>query len=62
MTKNDARNILIHHNKWRRGQVTVMMRPRDLGDAVDTICEPPTIAQSIRDAAINWPQYSGEME
>lgn len=62
MTNNEARDILMHHNRWRRGAGIDMQHPQAIGIAIDTICEPPSIAQSIRDAAINWPQYLGDVE
>ena len=28
----------------------------------EALCQTPAISQSIRDAAINWPQYLGDVE
>lgn len=62
MTKNEARDILTRHNKWRRGAYMPMQNQQAIGIAIDAICEPSSIAQSIRNAAINWPQYLGDVE
>lgn len=86
MTKNKARDILTHHNLWRRGKSENMPNAKELGLAIDaaivalsdsesldlTIAyqsgffdgkrSKSFIAQSIRDAAINWPQFLGGVE
>jgi len=86
MTKNEARDILMHHNLWRRGEADNMPDVKQLGMAIDAaivaLSDPESldltiayqagffdgkrckssIAQSIRDAAINWPQYLGDVE
>lgn len=86
MTKNEARDILMHHNLWRRGEADNMQDVKQLGIAIDAAivalgdsesldltiayqsgyfdgkrCK-SSIAQSIRDAAINWPQFLGDVE
>lgn len=51
MTKQEAREILNRHNKWRRGGKTCL-DPVTVGLAIDTLTAPNEIAQSIREAAI----------
>lgn len=62
MTKSEAKQILKLHNEWRRGGALNMQSPKDIGLALSVVCRPNEIAQSIRDAAINWPQYLGDVE
>ncbi|WP_395005788.1 hypothetical protein [Undibacterium sp.] len=54
MTKNEARIILKGHNQYHRGAGITMQNNKIIGVAIDELCEPPSIAQSIRHAAINW--------
>lgn len=86
MTKNEARDILMKHNMWRRGAGIDMQHPQAIGIAIDAAIialgdsesldltvayqsgyfdgkrSKSSIAQSIRDAAINWPQFLGDVE
>ena len=44
MTPQEATKILRHHNEWRRydgpiGQGPEMTSPKNLGEAIDTVCE-----------------------
>lgn len=60
MTKTEARKILKAHNEWRRGGDGDMESPKLLSQAMDTLCEPPTISQALRDAAVNLPSFLSE--
>lgn len=62
MNKHEARAILTHHNLWRRGEADHMVSTAQLGISIDVVCQNSAITQSIRDAAINWPQYLGDVE
>lgn len=52
MTRQEAREILKGHNKWRRGGDSELERPVIIGKAIDTLTAPNEIAQSIREAAL----------
>ena len=58
MTKDEARQVirLAHAPHASAGQLSTYT------SAAKTLAEPPTIAQTIRDAAINWPVYLGDVE
>ena len=58
MTKDEARQVirLAHAPHASAGQLSTYT------SAAKTLAEPPSIAQAIRDAAINWPQYLGGVE
>ena len=52
MTRQEAREILKRHNKWRRGETSVFVAAAQVGKAIDTLTAPNEIAQSIREAAL----------
>lgn len=62
MTKTEARKILKAHNEWRRGGDGDMESPKLIGEAIDTLCEPPTISQALRNAAVNWPESFSDVD
>ena len=62
MTKTEARNLLKIHNDWRRGNGTMSQPPELIGKAIDELCEPPSISQALRDAALNWPVFLSDEE
>ena len=52
MTRQEAREILKRHNKWRRGETSVFVAAAQVGKAIDTLTAPNEIAQSIWEAAL----------
>ena len=65
MRKYEARDILTRHNLWRRGEGGDYIRhptPMEVGQAIDIITQPNEMANTIRQAAINWPQFLGDVE
>lgn len=64
MTKQEAHKIATEMNKWRRADTIYSMpfTPAEFGIALDVLTQPSTIAENIRNAAINWPQFLGDVE
>jgi hypothetical protein len=65
MTKTEARKIATAMNAWRRdgiGNVPMPCTPEEFGLAIDVLIQPNTIAENIRNAAINWPEFLGCVE
>jgi hypothetical protein len=66
MTLNEAKEILGLHNEWRRDHANLVPMPttnsKELGLAIDRVLQGNEIAQNIRHAAINWPQFLGDVE
>lgn len=64
MTKQEARKIATAMNNWRRDLSLGPPMPCafDFGRALDVLTQPSTIAENIRNAAINWPQFLGPVE
>lgn len=62
MTKNEARAIFQAHADWVNGKSIDTSFFGSANEAREVLCEPPTIAQTIRDAAVNWPQPLGDVE
>lgn len=65
MTKQEARKIATAMNAWRRDLDCIMSMPHtatEFGLAIDLLTQPSTIAENIRNAAINWPQFLGGVE
>lgn len=61
--KNRSKKILRSHNKWRRGDSDLQMEsPEILGQAIDALTAPNEMAQEIRDAAMHWPSFIGDVE
>ena len=62
MNYKTAQQILIEHNKWRRGQLDSqpVQSGWEIGQAIDALTarqEYGGIATELREAAINWPQF-----
>lgn len=57
LSKTAARKVLKAHQEWRRGRDNNMQPPELLSEAIDALCEPPAMAQALRDAALHWPQF-----
>jgi len=64
MTKHEARAIATAMNAWRRDDTGKLCQPdaREFGLAIDVLTQPCTIAENIRNAAIDWPQFLGDVE
>jgi hypothetical protein len=65
MTKTEARTIATAMNAWRRGEtgdLCMPATPEQFGIAIDILTGPSTIADNIRNAAINWPEFLGNVE
>lgn len=64
MTKQEARKIATAMNLWRRGESGSLVMPRqnEFGIAIDVPTQPSTIADNIRNSAINWPHFAGDVE
>lgn len=62
MTKNEARKIIRFAHGGNIDTDACLAPVSIYSQAAMTLAEPPTIAQSIRDAAINWPQFLGDVE
>lgn len=65
MTQHEARELLKQYNLWRRGDCDGLKyypSAIEIGKAIDTITQPNEIADSIRKAAIDWPQFLGDVE
>ena len=44
MNLQDAVTVLRNHNTWRRGADTEQTNPKELGEALDYVCEAMQIA------------------
>jgi hypothetical protein len=65
MTKTEARQIATSMNAWRRDlscELLMPATPEEFGIAIDVLTQPSTIAENIRNAAINWPEFLGDVE
>lgn len=64
MNKTEAREVLKQHNLWRRDEAGILrdLPSQTIGEAIDTITQPNEIADSIRKAAIDWPQFADVVE
>lgn len=63
MTKNEARKVIeIAHWRTFADHCDGFTSFSPLDKAYIALREPPSIAQSIRNTAINWPQFLGDVE
>lgn len=64
MTRTKARAIATSMNAWRRDHTGRLLMPfsSEFGLAIDVLTQPCTIAENIRNAAINWPVFLGDVE
>jgi hypothetical protein len=62
MNIKQAKKLVVHYQKWRRGGDGDMPDPKQIGIAIDVLLAAPEkqygdIATELREAAINWPAF-----